>query len=58
MRVDLVESRGFSVETFISRLQRFRIVMTLPRALPWAITFRGLGAENQEFSPGATALWY
>ncbi len=24
--------------------------MTLPRALPWAITFRALGAENQEFS--------
>ncbi len=48
MRVDL-NPEGFQSRLVISRLQRFRIVMTLPRALPWAITFRALGAENQEF---------
>ncbi len=31
--------------------------MTLPRALPWAITFRALGAENQEFSHSLGNRW-
>ncbi len=51
MRVYLGNPEDFQSRLVISRLQRFRIVMTLPRALPWAITFCALGAENQEFPP-------
>jgi hypothetical protein len=35
----------------ISRLQRFNIYGLLPRALPWAITFRAFGAVVASLDP-------
>jgi hypothetical protein len=40
----------FGRDLLFRAFSAYGVVMTLPRALPWAITFRAFGAENQEFS--------
>jgi hypothetical protein len=47
----------FSRDLLFRAFSAYGVVMTLPRALPWAITFRAFGAENQEFSHTLRSGW-